>query len=128
MYAITELLISVNGKDQVVKGVGIRTSAVDPWAYPEYVFRIMKWVKREGRWYGEWGWEKYDRWDEWCFSDKINRQWLNPDEITSGHTSTRRFTTVRIAEIVPQEVLLCMVHLLDTVSAILYHAAHDSSR
>ena len=68
-----------------------------------WLVQRMVWVRRGGRWHGEWIWEAYDR-DEECGSwPRVNRRWLNMGNVHRSATVPSRSVDV------PMEVLRYML-------------------
>ena len=85
-----------------------------------YLLRRMLWVTRSGQWHGQWEWEAYDRDNEWkkgWLGPGINRRWRDMGNGTRNFNAMHRSGAASNAASVPQEVLLCVVHRLDEVSA-----------
>ena len=69
--------------------------------------RRMVWVKRDGRWHGEWTWEAYERDEEWdiglCLEVNINRRWREMGDVRPPEPA------LKLSSNIPQEVLICML-------------------
>ena len=90
------------------------------WSRTTWGVQRMVWVRRGGRWHGEWIWEAYDRDEEWEGSrrPRVNRRWLNMGNVHQSATVPSRSVDV------PMEVLRYMLKEFDWVCAaisFLYH-------
>ena len=83
-----------------------------------FAIRRMTWMKRDGRWPGEWTWEAYDCPGEQLVDSYayVNRRWQEMGKATRHGGATSELATASNASVVPQEVLLGMVHQLNHVS------------
>ena len=118
-------MVALEQQRQLAKGVArhARSRVEDSRGVVSgYFIRRMRWSQRDGRWHGEWYWEAYDRvreWDQQAWP-KVNRRWRDMGKnlgLTDLHP-TYQFAQVSNAGIIPQEVLLGMVHRLRSVSVI----------
>ena len=80
--------------------------------YEEFFVRRMAWVRRDGRLYGEWTWDVYNRDKEWDSSAVfgVNRLWRR-----MGESRHQPATAPSPGGHVPQEVLRYMLLEFDWV-------------